>query len=80
MFTLSNPTRRNPNSALATKFTLPAEDNKEVFSINGGNIERWEESLQRRGYIHTEPQDLVLFEDDPTFRASFERVSCMNFC
>jgi hypothetical protein len=30
--------------------------------------------------ICTEPQDLVLFEDDPTFRASFERVGCMNFC
>jgi hypothetical protein len=30
--------------------------------------------------IHTEPQDLVLFEDDPTFRASFERVGCMSFC
>ena len=30
--------------------------------------------------IHIEPQDLVLFEDDPTFRASFERVGCMSFC
>ena len=30
--------------------------------------------------IHTEPQDLVLFEDDPTFKASFERVGCMSFC
>lgn len=30
--------------------------------------------------ICIEPQDLVLFEDDPTFRASFERVGCMSFC
>jgi hypothetical protein len=30
--------------------------------------------------IHTEPQDLILFEDDPTFRESFERVGYMNFC
>ena len=30
--------------------------------------------------IRTEPQDLVLFGDDPTFRASFERVGCMSFC
>ena len=29
--------------------------------------------------ICTKPQDLVLFEDDPTFRASFERVGFMNF-
>ena len=29
--------------------------------------------------IRTEPQDLVLFEDDPTFRASFEQVGCMDF-
>jgi hypothetical protein len=30
--------------------------------------------------IHIKPQDLVLFEADPTFRLSFERVGCMNFC
>ena len=29
--------------------------------------------------ICTEPQDLILFEDDPTFKASFKRVGCMNF-
>lgn len=48
--TLSNPTYWNSNSALATEFTLPTEDIKEAFTINGGNIESWEESLQRRGY------------------------------
>ena len=30
--------------------------------------------------IRTKPQDLVLFLDDPTFRESFERVGCTNFC
>jgi hypothetical protein len=30
--------------------------------------------------IRTGTQDLVLFEDEPTFRASFERVGCMIFC
>ena len=30
--------------------------------------------------ILTEPLDLVLFKDDPTFRESFERVGYMNFC
>ena len=30
--------------------------------------------------IRTEPEDLVLFDADPTFRASFERVGCMNIC
>ena len=30
--------------------------------------------------IRTEPQDLVLFEDDPTLRASFEWVGCIIFC
>lgn len=48
--TLSNPTRWNPNSALATEFAQPAKDKKEVYSINGGNIRSWQESLQRRGY------------------------------
>ena len=33
-----------------------------------------------RAIIRTKPQDLVLFEDEPTFRASFERVGCMSFC
>ena len=29
--------------------------------------------------IRTNSQDLVLFEDDPTFRASFKLVGCMSF-
>ena len=48
--TLSNPTHWNPNSTLVTEFTLPVEDKKEAFNINGGDIDSWEESLQRRGY------------------------------
>ena len=37
--------------------------------------------VEKGGAIfYTNLQDLVLFEDDLTFSASFEQVGCMSFC